>query len=261
MKIEEYLGSLPQNIMTGRDVQLPDRAFRDIFELAKMGSGDVFYHLGCGDGRGLEIARREFNAKRVVGIDSDRGKTEVAKGRGLEGAEIICDDVRNREYPGATVILFWFADAEIVEEVAAKFWNVPPGCRIITIWDPLLDYRPDQVSFPYILHETPLTRSAGVEEQVLAVFGTRCIDFTTAWKHSEMYTRAIGNAETQNDRFLTIIQSVVVWINAKNLGVACDDTGEDGGGGDVPESVRTYIAILGKFFGIEVEHLLKKNGV
>ena len=99
MKIEEYLGSLPQNIMTGRDVQLPDRAFRDIFELAKMGSGDVFYHLGCGDGRGLEIARREFNAKRVVGIDSDRGENG---GRKRQGAGRRGDNLRRRQEPGVS---------------------------------------------------------------------------------------------------------------------------------------------------------------
>ena len=46
-----------------------------------------------------------------------------------------------------------------------------------------------------------------------------------------------------------IIQALTIWINAKNLGVAC--------GEEIPESIRSYIAILKEYFGIEVEHLLK----
>ena len=80
--------------------------------------------------------------------------------------------------------------------------------------------------------------------------GVKCIDFVTAWEHAERYTKAIGSPQAGNDRFLTIIQSLVIWINAKNLGVACGD--------EIPESIKTYIGILRNFFDIEVEHLLKK---
>jgi hypothetical protein len=42
---------------------------------------------------------------------------------------------------------------------------------------------------------------------------------------------------------------LTIWINAKNLGVAC--------GEEIPVSIKSYIAILKEYFGIEVEHLLK----
>jgi len=42
---------------------------------------------------------------------------------------------------------------------------------------------------------------------------------------------------------------LVIWINAKNLGLACGD--------EIPEAIRNYMSILKTFFGIEVEHLLK----
>lgn len=252
VRIEEYLGSLPRDAVTGDGVQLPDRAFREIFEFVGLGAGDVLYHLGCGDGRGLEIARKEFGPKRIVGVDSDPKKVGVARGRGLGGTDVVCDDVRNADIGDATVVLFWFDDQDVVWDMVERFGGVPDGCRVVTVWDALADSIPDRVSFPYLLHKTPLTRARSVREQVLAVFGVRCIDFVTAWEHAERYTRAVGGEEAGNDRFLTMMQSVVIWINARNAGVACDK--------EMPESVRTYVSVLREFFGIETEHLLKKEG-
>ena len=62
-----------------------------------------------------------------------------------------------------------------------------------------------------------------MQEQVLAIFGVKCIDFVTAWEFAERYTKSIGTPEIRNDRFLTIIQTLMIWINAKKLGVACGE--------------------------------------
>jgi len=88
-----------------------------------------------------------------------------------------------------------------------------------------------------------------LKKQLLAVFETECIGFVTAWEYAERYTKSIGRDNPENDRFLVIIQALTIWINAKNLGVAC--------GEEIPESIRSYIAILREYFGIEIEHLLK----
>ena len=61
MKIEEFLKSLPQEIVTGEDVQLPDSSFKEIFDFVELDKNDVFYHLGCGDGRGVRIALENYN--------------------------------------------------------------------------------------------------------------------------------------------------------------------------------------------------------
>lgn len=249
MKIEEFLGSLPQNILSGEDVQLSVKSLREIFRLVGLGKNDTFYHLGCGDGAGLEIARREFHAKKIVGIDIDGQKVAAARDRKIEGCEIVCGDVRDRDVDDATVVLFWFSDQDTAERMASKFERIAAGCRIVTVWDPLLDFRPDEVRFPYLVHRTPLTRSASLQEQLRSIFGVPCIDFVTAWEYAERYTRAVSAADVQNDRFLTILQAVIIWINAKNLNVACDD--------EMPEPIRAYVSILREFFNIEVEHLLK----
>jgi len=247
LKIEEFLESLPQNIVSGDEVQLPDKSFREIFNFVDLGKDDVFYHLGCGDGKGVEIAVREFNVKKGIGIDNNLEKINDAKN--ISG-EFICEDIKNSKIFDATVILFWFTDEEIIKHMIKKFEKLKPGTKIVTIWGPLPDCLPEKVNFPYIINTVPFNKAETLQEQVLAVFGVKCVDFVTAWEFAERYTKAIGDPQVKNDRFLTIIQTLVIWINAKNLGVACRE--------EIPESIKTYIEIMKMHFDIDFEHLLKE---
>ncbi len=253
MKLEEYLQTLPSSILSGNDVQLPEHSFREIFEFANLSKDDVFYHLGCGDGKGLAIALEEFGVRKAKGIDIDRKKIEHANSllqeKNLDQGHVICKDVTDAIFDDATVILFWFTDVLIIEKMMEKFEKLKHGCKIITIWGPLLGCLPDKVDFPYIINQVPFKPAKDLKEQLLAIFGTKCVDFVNAWEFAERYTKAIGSPEAGNDRFLTILQSLVIWINAKNLGVACTD--------EIPPAIKNYMAILRNFFNIEVEHLLK----
>ena len=251
MKIEEYLKSLPENIVSGEDVQLPDKSFREIFNFLNLGKNDIFYHLGCGDEKGIEIALKEYHVKKAVGIDNNLDKINHAKNiltqKNLPG-ELICEDVRNSNISDATVILFWFTDEEIINNMMNKFENLQSGTKIITIWGPLQDCLPQSVEFPYIINQIPFKKASSLQEQVLAIFGVKCVDFITAWEFAERYTKAISS-RIENDRFLTIIQTLIIWINARNLGVSC--------GEKIPESIKTYIDIMKTHFDIDFEHLLK----
>ncbi len=255
MKIEDYLASLPQSIISGQDVQLPDNAFREIFRFVQLNKDDMFYHLGCGNGRGIAIALEEFCVKKAVGIDNDKEKISFAK-KLLEEKKILngilqCQDILESDISDATIILFWFSDQNIIEKMMPKFSNLKEGCRIITIWGPLPSTIPDRVDFPYILNMVPFKKASSLQEQLLSVFGTDCIDFVVAWEFAERYTRAIGSPEAGNDRFLTILQSLVIWINAKNLGVAC--------GHEIPVPIKNYISLLRTYFNIDVEYLLNEE--
>lgn len=253
MKLEEYLETLPSSILSGNDVQLPEHSFREIFEFANLSKDDVFYHLGCGDGKGLAIALEEFGVRKVIGIDIDRKKIEQSNSllqeKNLDQGHVICKDVTDAIFDDATVILFWFTDVLIIEKMMEKFEKLKHGCKIITIWGPLLGCLPDKVDFPYIINQVPFKPAKDLKEQLLAIFGTKCVDFVNAWEFAERYTKAIGSPEAGNDRFLTILQSLVIWINAKNLGVACTE--------EIPPAIKNYMGILRNFFNIEVEHLLK----
>lgn len=253
MKIEEYLSSLPSSIISGEEVELPDDTLRKIFRFAELTKDDVFYHLGCGNGNSIAIAIQEFLVKKAIGIDNNQNKilqarkfleTEHISNWSLRLQDVIFSDIKD-----ATVILFWFSNETIIEKMIAKFEDLNPGCRIITIWGPLTGYLPDKVDFPYILNVVPFKKAESIREQMLAIFKTDCIDFSIAWEFAERYSKAIGSTNSENNRFLTILQTLVIWINAKNLGIAC--------GVDIPDPIKSYVGILKTYFDIEVEHLFE----
>jgi len=256
VKIEEYIKSLPNDVISGNDVQLPEYSLRKIFEFLNLNENDIFYHLGCGDGKGIKIALQEFHVKNAIGVDNNKEKIEQAKKlteeNNLKDGKFLCKDVLSAKIDNATAILFWFTDIEVIEKMKKRFEGLQNGCKIVTIWSPLPECLPTQVDFPYIMNQVPF-KNANLREQLLAVFKIKCIDFVTAWEYAERYTKAIAPHNTENDRFLTILQSLVIWINAKNLGIACED--------DIPTPIKNYMDILKKFFGIEVEHLLNDNNL
>ena len=253
MKIEEYLETLPNNVLSGEDVQLPERSFREIFRFVGLGKEDIFYHLGCSDEKGIEIAASEFKVKKAIGIDNNTEKIKQAK-ENLKDKNIqvnlICQNIETSDISEASIILFWFTDENIINQMLEKFEKLKPETKIITIWGPLPDCLPDQVDFPYIINKVPFIKAQSMQEQLLAIFGVKCVDFITAWEFAERYTKSIGTPEIKNDRFLTIIQTLIIWINAKKLGVVCGD--------EIPESIQTYINIMKMHFDIDFEYLLKE---
>ena len=252
MKIEEYLETLPKNLLSGEDVQLPEKSLRDIFEFLNLGKEDIFFHLGCNNEKGVEIAINEFKVTKAVGIDNNLKKIQSAQ-KNIEekniNAKLIHQNIEESDISDATVILFWFTDENIINKMIEKFDRLKPGTKIITIWGPLPKCLPDKVNFPYIINKVPFKKAENLQEQLLAVFGVKCVDFVTAWEFAERYTKSISGSEVKNDRFLTIIQTLIIWINAKELGVVCTE--------EVPESIKTYINIMKMHFDIDFEHLLK----
>ena len=219
MKIEEYLETLPENLLSGEDVELPEKSFREIFKFVNLGEGDIFYHLGCGNEKGIELAVNEFRVKKAVGIDNNSEKIEQAKKNLKEKnikVDLICQNIEDSIFSDASVILFWFTDENIINKMMEKFENLKEGTKIITIWGPLPECLPNKVNFPYIINKIPLKKAQNMQEQLLSIFGVKCVDFITAWEFAERYTKSIGSPEIKNDRFLTIIQTLVIWINAKN---------------------------------------------
>ena len=256
MKIEEYIKSLPSDIISGNEVELQEDSLRKIFKFLNLDENDVFYHLGCGEGGGIKIALQEFHVKNAIGVDNNKEKIQQAiklvEKNHLKHGKFLCEDIVTAKIDDATAILFWFTDTEIIEKMKKRFQSLKHGCRIVTIWGPLPGCLPTQVNFPYIINRVPF-KNADLKEQLLAIFGIKCIDFVSAWEYAERYTKAIAPQNMENDRFLTILQSLVIWINAKNLGITCGD--------DIPVPIKNYIEILKKFFGIEVEHLLNDTNL
>ena len=252
MKFEEYLETLPKNLLSGEDVQLPEKAFREIFKFSNLGKDDIFFHLGCNNEKGIEIAINEFKVKKAIGIDNNLEKIQNAQKTIEEkniDVKVIHQNIEESDISDATVILFWFTDENIIKKMIKKFEKLKPETKIITIWGPLPNCLPDKINFPYIINKVPFKKAENLQAQLLAVFGVKCIDFVTAWEFAERYTKSISGSEVKNDRFLTIIQTLIIWINAKELGVVCTE--------EIPESIKTYISIMKMNFDIDFEYLLK----
>ena len=123
MKIEEYLETLPKNLLSGEDVQLPEKSLRDIFKFLNLGQDDIFFHLGCNNEKGIEIAINEFKVRKAVGIDNSLEKIQSAQKNLKEkniNAKMIHQKIEESDISDATVILFWFTDEKIINEMVRK---------------------------------------------------------------------------------------------------------------------------------------------
>ena len=251
MRIDEYLETLPTNLINGEDAHLSEKSLLEIFKLVDLQQDDVFYHLGCSNEKSIKIAIEEFGVQKAVGIDNNQRKIEDARknlGEKNKNGKLICSNIEESDFSDASVILFWFADEKIINKMMKKFKELKTGTKIITVWGPLPNCLPDEIDFPYVVNKIPFKKANSMQEQLLSIFKVKCVDFVTAWEFAERYTKAIGDPEIKNDRFLTIIQTLIIWLNAKKLGVACGD--------EIPESIRTYISIMKVNFDMDFSHML-----
>lgn len=253
MELGDFLSSLPQSVVSGNAVSLSDNVVRKIFEFAKLKKSDIFYHLGCGDGNAVAIAAKEFGVKRSVGVEidvetADRARKNVA---GIKNTEIVNADIRKAEISSATVLLFWFSEPDMVDAMTKKFRKLKDGARVITIWAPLGMTLPDKIEFPFFVSKKPFRRARSIRQQIKAIYHTSCIDFTASWLLAERYIDALEVVPGEYRRFVNMLQSMVIWINAWNMGVACED--------QVPPPVQTYVGILKTFFGIDLSSMVKEQ--
>ncbi|MGI0035078.1 MAG: methyltransferase domain-containing protein [Nitrososphaera sp.] len=254
MKLDELLSSLPQSTLSGNAISLSDSVIRNIFKFAMLGNRDIFYHLGCGDGAAVKIALKEFGVRRAVGIEIDKLATDKAQKKvdGMKKASIVNADVRDADISDATILLFWFAEPEIVEVMTKKFKKeLRDGARVITIWAPLEMTLPDKVEFPFFVCKKPFRRARSIRHQIKAIYGTDCIDFTASWLLAERYIDALKVVPGEYRRFVNMLQSMVIWINAWRMGVACEDA--------IPPPVQTYVGILKTFFGIDMTEMIEEQ--
>jgi hypothetical protein len=252
LKIHHFLSSLPQSVLKGEDVSLPDNVIRNLFKFARLRKTDILYHLGCGTDNTIKIAAREFNVKKSVGLEVRKSSAIKALNNIIDtdNAQIINEDIRKASISDATVLLFWFTDPKLIGYMIKRFEKeLADGARVITIWSPLELMIPTKAKFPFFVCRKPFNYAKNLSEQVKAIYGTTCIDFTASWLLSERYIDALEVVPGEYHRFLNILHSMIMWINAWNSGVACED--------EIPPPVTTYIGILKTFFNIDLSTLIK----
>ncbi len=128
-------------------VPSPPGVVRKMLEIAGAGPEDVVYDLGCGDGRILITAVKEFGVKRAVGVEIREDLVKEARRRvaseGLEDRiEIIHGDMFEVDIGEATLVTL-FLLTSVNDELAPKLEReLKPGTRVvshefqITSWKP-----------------------------------------------------------------------------------------------------------------------------
>lgn len=252
MDIAEFVSSLPEAVLTGENITLPNSVIRKIFRFGEINKDDIFYHLGCGVGNAVQIASREFGVQRSVGVEINYEMASLArnKTRRLENTRIIVDDIRNISLSDATVILFWFTDERIIEQMTSKFEKeTPDNVRVITILSPLKLITPSKVAFPFFMSKKPFEYLNDIQEQIEIIHGVRCLDFTASWNLANRYIVEMDIVPHEYQRFVTMIQCMVMWINAWNMGISCET--------EIPPPVKAYVGILKEFFDLDLSGMIE----
>jgi SAM-dependent methyltransferase len=183
MNINEFISTLPTSVVKGDSISLPDDVIRRMFKLARVSKKDIFYDLGCGNSNAVYIAATENKVKKAIGVE--KRKKSVAslleKTRSLRNAKVIINDIRNVDISEGSVFLFWFHDEKTVKQMMQKFSaELKGGSRIITIWAPPDLIIPNKIDFPFFVSRTPFRFAKSIEDQIKAIYGQKCLDFTAS---------------------------------------------------------------------------------
>ena len=109
-----------------------------MLKLAGVKAGDVVYDLGCGDGRIVIAAAKEFGA-RGVGIDIDPDRVRQARGLAeragvADRTKFVQGDIFDPEvkFDDATVVTL-FLLPELNERLRPRLWReLKPGTRVVS---------------------------------------------------------------------------------------------------------------------------------
>ena len=255
LRTKEFLSSLPRSVLKGDDVLIPDMVVRKLFRFASLRRSDIFYDLGCGNSNAVAIAAKEFKVKRSVGIEIKKKVAVAARKKiiSMDNAQVIIGDIRKASISDATVLFFWFTDPRVIEPMVSRFRNeLRNGARVITVLSPPDLMLPVKTEFPFFIFQQPFKFAEQLQEQIEVIFGKPCIDFVESWVMAGKYIDELEVVPGQHRRFVNMFQSMVIWINAWNTGVACEK--------EIPQPVISYLEILKTFFAIDLSDLiLKKN--
>ncbi len=130
-------------------VPTPHEVVRKMLKLADLKPGEVVLDLGCGDGRVLVIAAKEFGAK-AIGIELRRDLVEAAMRNVIEaGVEdkvmILHGNFFEMKLPEADVI-FLYLLTSVNERLKPKLEKeAKPGTRIVSHDFEIVGWKPEKV--------------------------------------------------------------------------------------------------------------------
>ena len=119
-----------------------------MLRLADVKPGDVIYDLGCGDGRIVIRAVREFGASGVcVDIDPQRIVESRENARAAGAADhirFLNQDLLATDVSEATVIMLFLSPALNLKARPKLLRELKPGARIVSHWHDMGDWKPQK---------------------------------------------------------------------------------------------------------------------
>jgi SAM-dependent methyltransferase len=129
-------------------VPTPEDVVEQMLKLANVHKGDVVYDLGCGDGRTVIMAAKEYGV-RAVGIDinPERIKESVEnaqKAKVMDRVTFRNEDLFEADIKEATVVTLYLLQSLNVK-LRPKLWReLKPGTRIVSHDFDMEDWKPDK---------------------------------------------------------------------------------------------------------------------
>lgn len=123
-------------------------AITAVLTLAQMTRTDIFYDLGCGDGRILIAAAQQFGT-RGVGIEMDAERLETASANARHAGvghliEFRQQDLFAADFRDATVVFLYLLPHLNLRLLPSLRQQLSPGARIVSRDFDLGDWKPDR---------------------------------------------------------------------------------------------------------------------
>ena len=253
MNINEFISILPTSIIKGKNIEISDEVFRDLFKFSKLQNRNSFYYLNFGSNNYNSIKiSKEFQVKcsTIIEINDDSIKNRKIP-KELTNSKIIYSKLNSIDISNSSDLFYLTMNENYIEKLIEKFEEqLKPGSKIITIFSPPGMIIPDEVEFPFIICKKPFKYANTIEEQIEKIYGNTCIDFTASWILAGKYIQKLKATPGEYTRFVNMLMSMIIWINAWNLNVSCEK--------EIPPPVQTYVGILKHFFNLDLTKMIKE---
>ena len=110
---------------------------RDLLWLAEVGTNDVVYDLGSGDGRVVIAAVRDFGARRAVGVELQarlvqESRENAAQAGVAERVQFTQGDLFTNDVSPASVVVLYLGRGANVDLRAQLVRSLKPGARVVS---------------------------------------------------------------------------------------------------------------------------------
>ena len=146
----------------------PPQVVSAMLELGAVGSNDVVYDLGCGDGRIVIEAARRYGARGVcVDIDPERiaeARANAAEAGVAHRIRFLQEDLLQTDLRGATVVMLFLSLDMNLKLRPRLERELPAGTRVVSHWHRMGDWPPERTVYvqgPARANEVFLFRTRG----------------------------------------------------------------------------------------------------